>query len=95
MDVPELTMEERQEIASADDWLEGFLRAWKIIVRKTGREWDDMEVIDPQDFAVTRDDWVWMCETLQQLEATNDGRVSVAMEWVNRGPSVQDDRRLR
>lgn len=81
-----LTVEEQTRILLAGDWLETFVMAWKIVLARHGKNWDDEMTIDPTEYVMPEESWKWVCQVLMQR--TKDSPVSGMLEWMNRGPSA-------
>ncbi len=84
------TVEEREDIESAGDALETMVTAWRVIVHRHGQDWDALVTVDPTDYVIPKDDWLWVAGLLQERSSNDVDAVNCVMEWMNRGPSAGD-----
>lgn len=88
-----LTVAEQTEILLAGDWMETFVMAWKIVLKRHGKDWDTETSIDPTEYVMPEASWTWVCNVLMERTRTDESldaveAVSGALEWMNRGPSA-------
>lgn len=73
-------------IAEMDDPIAIIEAAWRDIEPK----WDEMETVNPTEYAIPEEQWKAVCQRLIDLDDPSAiNRVNYGLTWVNVGPSAK------
>lgn len=79
------TAEDKERIRAKTGFQDRYTEAWRVILEGV-EETIVPGAVNPVDFVMPEEDWLWVADLLQATPGTRTEKVNAAMDWMQSGP---------